>query len=188
MVSVICGVPTRACLFVCLNVSFSHHTCSCLHRWSLWINYYLGGFTALQFSCWAELCGSLFWFPILPVQHPSLSTPHGKWFMIGIASGTFVHWSSFSDWRCWLVAACSTWDHPVIGLPWNLPAVPVIFAGPSSTFDGTTSQVHQLMMSLMVTVYSLRTFNVRVISLFLCLAREYFLFTLSILSLQGLLF
>jgi len=82
VVSVISGVATRACLFVCLNVSFSHHTCSCLRRWSLRINYYLGGFTALQFSCWVELCGSLLWFPILPVLHPSFPTPHRKWFMV----------------------------------------------------------------------------------------------------------
>lgn len=135
MISVICGVAIRAFLFMCLNVSFSHHTCSCLHYWSLWINYYLGGFTAFQFGWWL------------------LAVPR----------------------------------YPLIGLPWNLPAVLVSFAGPSPTFDGNTSQVHQLMMSLMVTVYPLRTFNVKVISLFLCLVREYFLFTFSILSLQGLL-
>lgn len=106
MVSVICGVATRAFLFMYFNVSFSHHTCSCLHRWSLWINYYLGGFTAFQSGCWL------------------LAVPR----------------------------------YPLIGLPQNLPAVSVSFAGPSPTFDGNTSQVHQLMMSLMVTVYPLRTF------------------------------
>jgi len=37
---------------------------------------------------------------------------------------------------------------PSTRLPWNLPAVPGILAGPLSTFDGTSSQVRQLAMSL----------------------------------------
>ena len=33
---------------------------------------------------------------------------------------------------------------PLTGLPSNLPAVPGIFAGPPPTFDGTSSQAHQI--------------------------------------------
>jgi len=36
---------------------------------------------------------------------------------------------------------------PLTGLPWNLPAVPGICAGPPATLDGTSSQAHQLAMS-----------------------------------------
>jgi len=36
------------------------------------------------------------------------------------------------------------------GLPWNLPAVPGIFAGPPPTFDGTSSQARQSVMDLKV--------------------------------------
>ena len=34
------------------------------------------------------------------------------------------------------------------GLPWNLPDVPGICVGPPPTLDGTSSQAHQLAMSL----------------------------------------
>ena len=37
---------------------------------------------------------------------------------------------------------------PLTGLPWNLHAVPGIFAGQPPTFDGTSSQAHQLGMNL----------------------------------------
>ena len=37
---------------------------------------------------------------------------------------------------------------PLTRLPWNLPAVPGICTGPPPTVDGTSSQAHQLAMSL----------------------------------------
>jgi len=37
---------------------------------------------------------------------------------------------------------------PLTGLLWNLPAVPGICTGPPPTLDGTSSQAHQLVMSL----------------------------------------
>ena len=44
--------------------------------------------------------------------------------------------------------ACLAMCKPLTGLPWNLPAMPGIYAGPPPTFDGTSSQAHQLAMSL----------------------------------------
>ena len=41
---------------------------------------------------------------------------------------------------------------PLTGLPWNLPAVPGICKGPPPTLDGTSSQAHQLGMSLNVNI------------------------------------
>ena len=37
-----------------------------------------------------------------------------------------------------------------MGLPLNFPAVTCIFVGPPPTFDGTSSQAHLLMLSLMM--------------------------------------
>ena len=37
---------------------------------------------------------------------------------------------------------------PTTGLPWNLSAMPGICTGPPQTLDGTSSQAHQLVMSL----------------------------------------
>ena len=47
-----------------------------------------------------------------------------------------------------LVGSCLQGWFPLIGLPWNLPAMPGIFTGPPLTFDGTSSQARQLAMSL----------------------------------------
>ena len=41
---------------------------------------------------------------------------------------------------------------PLTGLPWNLLAVPDICAGSPPTLDGTSSQAHQLAMSLIIIV------------------------------------
>ena len=54
-----------------------------------------------QFACSVELCGSLLWWPILPIQHPALPTPYRQCCMVGIRSGKFLHWSSFSDGAGW---------------------------------------------------------------------------------------
>ena len=101
-------------------------------RWSallIFVDHYLGWITALvtinylQFACSVELCGSLLWLPTLPIQCPALLTPHRKWVMVGIGSGKFLQWSSFSVMV--LVGGClKGWF-----LPWNLPAVTGIFAG-----------------------------------------------------------
>ena len=47
---------------------------------------------------------------------------------------------------------------PLTGLPWNLPAVPGICTGPPPTLDGTSSQAHLLVMSLMY-IYDDSNFN-----------------------------
>ena len=48
---------------------------------------------------------------------------------------------------------------PLSGLPWNLPAVPGICTGPPPTLDGTSSQAHQLAMSLNVAKCNLGKVN-----------------------------
>ena len=71
-----------------------------------------------------------------------------KWFMVGIGSGKFLHWSSFSV--TGLVGGSLQGWFPFTGLPYNLSAVPGICTGPPPTLDGTStsSQAHQLAMSL----------------------------------------
>ena len=98
VVSMICGVTARACLTMSLHVSPRHHTCSCLLRWSLWITTLDGSLfwsPYEQFACSVELCGSLLWLSILPIQYPALPTPHRKWFMVGNGSDKLLHWISF---------------------------------------------------------------------------------------------
>ena len=139
------SLAIRACLAVCLHVSSSRHNCSFLFRWSLittldgalpWSPY-------LQFACSVELCGSLLWSPI---QCPSLPTPHRKWFMWGIRSGKFLHWSSFIV-MVLIGGRLQGWVL-LTGLLWKLAAVPGIFFRSPRTFDGTTSQAHQLALNL----------------------------------------
>ena len=60
--------------------------------------------------------------------------------MVDISSGKFLH--------CVLVGGCLQGWFPLTGLPWNLPAVPGILAGPLSTFDGISSHACLLAMSL----------------------------------------
>ena len=147
--SMICGVVAWTCLATCLHVSSSHHNCSCLLCWALCITGLDGSLLwspYLQFACSVELCGSLLCLPIFPIQRPPLPTSHKKWFTVGIRSGKFVHWRSFSV--SVLVGGCLQGWFPLTGLPWNLPAEPGICTGPPPTFDGTSSQAYQLGMSL----------------------------------------
>ena len=99
VVSVICGVAARACVTMCLRVSSRRHNFSCLLCWSLGITTLDGSLLwslYLQFACSVELVDHCFSHLFLPIQHPALPTPHRKWFMVGIVSGKFLHWSSFS--------------------------------------------------------------------------------------------
>ena len=60
-ISMICGVAARACFAMCLHVSSSRHTCSCLLCSYLWITTLdrsLLWSSYLQFACSVELCGS----------------------------------------------------------------------------------------------------------------------------------
>ena len=66
--------------------------------------------------------------------------------MVGISSGKFLQLTSFSV--TLLVGSRLQGWLPLRGLSWNVPAVPGIFAGSPPTFDGTSSQAHQLAMSL----------------------------------------
>jgi len=66
--------------------------------------------------------------------------------MVGIGSGKFLYLSSFSV-TVPVGGRLQGW-FPLTGLPWNLPAVPGICAGLPPTLDGTSSQAHQLAMSL----------------------------------------
>ena len=119
-VSMSCGVSARVCLHMWLPVSSSDLNCSCLLRWSMWITTLdrsLPWSPYLQCACSIEFYRSLFWSPILSIQHPALPTPHTGWFMVGIRSGKFLYWSSFSVTalvggylRCWFLFT---------GLPWN---------------------------------------------------------------------
>ena len=123
------------------------HNCSCLLCWSFWIATSDGSLLPyLKFACSIEPCGLLLWSPILPIQRPSLPALYGKWFMVDIGSGKFLHRRSFSV--TVLVGVCLQGQVPHIGLPWNLPAVPDIFGEPPPNFDGTSSKAHQLEMSL----------------------------------------
>ena len=65
-------------------------------------------------------------------------------------SGKFLHLSSFS--LTVPVGGCLQGCFPLTGLLWNLLAVPGICAGPPPTLDGTSSQAHQLAMSLIIIV------------------------------------
>ena len=139
------GVAPRACLAICLHVSSSHHNRSCLLRWSLslcittlhgsllWSPYF-------WFVCSAELCGSLLWSSILPIQHPALPTPHRKWFMVGIQSGKFLHWSFFN--ATVLVGGNLHGWFPQTGLPWNLFAVPGIWQDPHQPLMALVSKLN----------------------------------------------
>ena len=85
------GLPCLAlpCLAMCLHVSSSRYICNCLPRWSLWITTLNGSLlwsSYLQFACSVELCGSLLWSLILPIQRPALPTPPRKLFMVGQVS------------------------------------------------------------------------------------------------------
>ena len=134
-VSRICEVAARACSTMCLHLGSSRQNCSYLLCWSLrittldksllWSLYW-------QFACSVWLCGSLLWLPILPILRPALPTPHKKWFMVGIGSGKFLHWSSFNVMV--LVGGRLQGWFPLTGLPWNLPDVPGICAGPPTNF------------------------------------------------------
>lgn len=83
-----------------------------------------------------DLCGSLLWSPILPIQCPALPTTERNRLTVGIRSGKFLHWSSFTV-KVLVSGRLLGW-FPWTGLPRNFPAVPAIFMGPSSTFDGTS--------------------------------------------------
>ena len=92
VVSMICVVATRACLAMCLHVSSTRDTCSIkLFAVLIFVDHFVGHITALVIIfavCWLfnfELCGSLLWWHILPIQCPFLLTPHRKGFMVGIA-------------------------------------------------------------------------------------------------------
>ena len=141
--------------WMCLHVSSSRHNCSCLLRWSLWITTLdrsLLWSTYLQFACSVELCGSPLCLPIFSINCPALPAPHRKWFIVGIRSGSLLHWSSFSV--TVLLGGCLQGWVSLTGLPWNLPAVSGIFVELPPTSDGTISQARQLAMSLIsVTIY-----------------------------------
>ena len=125
------------------HMSSNRHNYFCLRCWSLWITTLDGSplwSPYLQFACSVELCESLFWLPVLPMQHPALSTSHGKRFTVGIWPGKFLHWSSFTV--TVLVGGRLQGQFPLTRLPWNLPGVPGIFAGHPLTF-----QAHQSAMS-----------------------------------------
>ena len=112
-----------------------------------WMDHCFGHHNYEHFACSVELCGSLLWLSILPIQCPALPTPHRKWFMVGNSSGKkFLDWISFSV----TVLGNDRLQGLFLltGLPWNLPATPGIFVGPPTTTDVTTSQDCQLAMSL----------------------------------------
>ena len=144
-VSMTCGVAARACLAMCLQVSSNppYNYCSCLLRWSLWITALdrsLLWSPYLQFACSVELCGLQLWLSIkLPTQYKVVHS-------LGTGPGKFFHWRSFSV--TVVVDGCLQGWFSHTGLPWNLPAVPGICAGPPLTSDGTSSQAHQLGMNL----------------------------------------
>ena len=99
--------------------------------------------------CSAFLCGSLPWtdhcfdhhicsllaqlsfvghsFGRLFCQFSAQSFPGRKWFMVGNGYGKFLHWSSISV-TVLIGGRLQGW-FPLTGLPWNLPALPGIFAG-----------------------------------------------------------
>ena len=149
VVSVICGVVARSYPAMCLHVSSCRNNCNCLRRRSLWITSLDGSLlwsSYLQFACTVEPYGSLLYSPILSIDRTAFPTPRRKWFMIGIGSGKFLHWSSFSV--TLLVGGCLQGWFPLTCCPCNFPAVPGILVGPSPTFHGVSSQAHQLAMSL----------------------------------------
>ena len=151
--STICAVVTRACLAIHLHVGSNRHYLHLSVQLIFVNNCYLGWIIVLvmqspylQFSCSVELCGSLLWLPILLIQSPALPTPHRKWSVVGVGPGKFLHWNSFS--MRVLVGGCLQGLFLLTELPWNLLAVPGIFAAATPTFDGTSSQAHWSAMSL----------------------------------------
>ena len=121
VICMICEVATRACLSMSLYVNSScHKYCSCLLCWSLWITTLDGSLLCspyLHFAC------SLFFSPILPIQRPAFPTPHRKWFMVGIGSGTFLHWSSFNVMVAWLQGSPAIPFFPYYLSVWQVPGL-----------------------------------------------------------------
>ena len=88
--------------------------------------------TYLQFPCPIELCGSLIWWPILPIQCPALPKPHRKRFSDSWEGLGQVSFSTEvpSVWQCWgwlLTGLVPT--HRVAMEPpycaWNLRRAPI---------------------------------------------------------------
>ena len=130
----------------------------CLHNWHLlaiftgtlvdhcfwWIHHYFGCHicSLLLLMIYMDYCFDCLLCHFSTRPFPPL-TRIGSWYL-GIGSGKILHWSSFSV--TVLIGGClQGWFK---GLPWNLPAVPCIFARPQPTLDGTSCQAHQLVMSL----------------------------------------
>ena len=86
VVSMICGVATRACLAMGLHASSGYlfaFDCSADLCGSLpWTDHYFSDHNYLQFAYSVDLCGSLLWSPVLPIRCPALPTPHRKCFML----------------------------------------------------------------------------------------------------------
>ena len=147
-----CGVATRTCsLCACMWALVDIIAVACCDDLSgslPWMDHCFGQHNNLRFPCPIELCGSLIWLPILPIQWPALPKTHRKRF-----SDSWEDWvrkvSLLKFLQCDSagIGYFQGW-FPLTGLPWNLPAVPGICMGHPSTFDGTSSQAHQLVMSL----------------------------------------
>ena len=103
-----------------------------------------------QFAYSVELCGSLFWSPFLPILHPAFPTPHTKWFMVQVLGK--VSFSTEVAGASWWLLAGLVPTHRVAMEPVSgnqlTGSVPGIYTGPLPTLDGTSSQAHQLVMSL----------------------------------------
>ena len=118
------------------HMSSNRHNCCCLRCWSLWILALVTIFAVclLSWALWITVLVAFF-------ANAAFSTPHRKWFMVGIRSGKFFYWSSCA--LTVLVGGRLQGWFPLTRLPWNLPGVPGIFAG-----HPPTCQAHQSAMSL----------------------------------------
>ena len=125
MVSMICGVASRACLAT---------ACACIRALV----------AILSVVCSAGPYGSLPW----------MDHCFGHHICSLLAQLSFVdHCFDCLFWQFsvqpfpTLVGGCLQGWFLLTGLPWNLPVVPGIFVGPPPTFDVTSSQANHLAMS-----------------------------------------
>jgi len=137
------GGAAGACLATCLRVRFTRHNGSCLLCWSLRITALMAITTlgSLCWSLWITVHVFVAYFANLAPSpyHPSKNRDILCRYWVGWVSPlTFLPHKGASWW-------------PLTGFPWKLPAVRCIFAGPPPNLDGTSSQAHQLVMSLTTT-------------------------------------
>ena len=96
------------------------------------------------------LSGSTLLIPVSWSTHTIWQRLHLPWLWNNITLSHFTFFLNVA--KCNLGFVNHVSMHP--GLPWNLPALPCIFARPPPTFDANSSKAHVLTMSLSILLLS----------------------------------